>query len=546
MSDRSSAWTRFQARKPTSRRRRLEELQQAETLFRAIFESAAIGIVLADAEGRPHECNPAFERMFGYTEDELRTMRVSDFMHPDDAEETERALQALIEGKLNRVHTEKRCIRKDGGLVWVHVIASTVVDPNGEPAFTIAMIEDISARKSTEADAELTRDYLADLSERPRMEEELAQERHLMNTFLEATSQVYFKDRASRFTRISKLQASKLGLNSPDEGIGKTDFDFFSEEHARQAYEDEQRIIRTGEPLVDIEERETWEDGREDWVSTTKMPLHDESGAIIGTYGISHDITERKRAEEERRLLEAELLQSQKMEAVGRLAGGVAHNFNNLLTAIIGYSELLLARLPADSELRPDVEEIRQASERAAEVARQLLLFSRRERGQRERLDLNDAIREMGTLLRQLIRSDIEIATVLADDLDRIESDRSQIEQVLVNLVVNASDAMPDGGKLAIETANLHLAEPRFVRDVSLLAGNYVTLTVRDSGHGMDEETRARVFEPFFTTKGPDRGTGLGLSTVYGIVEENEGYIFVESELDQGSTFTIFLPAGES
>ena len=546
MSDRSSAWTRFQARKPTSRRRRLEELQQAETLFRAIFESAAIGIVLADAEGRPHECNPAFERMFGYTEDELRTMRVSDFMHPDDAEETERALQALIEGKLNRVHTEKRCIRKDGGLVWVHVIASTVVDPNGEPAFTIAMIEDISARKSTEADAELTRDYLADLSERRRVEEALAEERHLMNTFLETTSQVYFKDRASRFTRISKLQASKLSLNSPDEGIGKTDFDFFSEEHARQAYEDEQRIIRTGEPLVDIEERETWEDGREDWVSTTKMPLHDESGAIIGTYGISHDITERKRAEEERRLLEAELLRSQKMEAVGRLAGGVAHNFNNLLTAIIGYSELLLAGLPADSELRPDVEEIRRASERAAEVARQLLLFSRRERGQRERLDLNDAIREMWTLLRQLIRSDIEIATVLADDLDRIESDRSQIEQVLVNLVVNASDAMPDGGKLAIETANLHLAEPRFVRDVSLLAGNYVTLTVRDSGHGMDEETRARVFEPFFTTKGPDRGTGLGLSTVYGIVEENEGYIFVESELDQGSTFTIFLPAGES
>ena len=179
-------------------------------------------------------------------------------------------------------------------------------------------------------------------------------------------------------------------------------------------------------------------------------------------------------------------------------------------------------------------------------MARQLLLFSRRERGQRERLDLNDAIREMWTLLRQLIRSDIEIATVLADDLDRIESDRSQIEQVLVNLVVNASDAMPDGGKLAIETANLHLAEPRFVRDVSLLAGNYVTLTVRDSGHGMDEETRARVFEPFFTTKGPDRGTGLGLSTVYGIVEENEGYIFVESEPDQGSTFTIFLPAGDS
>ena len=149
----------------------------------------------------------------------------------------------------------------------------------------------------------------------------------------------------------------------------------------------------------------------------------------------------------------------------------------------------------------------------------------------------------METLLRQVIRSDIEIVTVLADGLDRVENDRSQIEQVIVNLVVNSSDAMPDGGKLTIETASLHLAEPRFARDLSLPAGNFVTLTVRDSGIGMDEETQARIFEPFYTTKGPDRGTGLGLSTVYGIVEENEGAHPVESAPGQGSTFTIFLPS---
>jgi PAS domain S-box-containing protein len=306
------------------------------------------------------------------------------------------------------------------------------------------------------------------------------------------------------------------------------------------------RVMATGQPLYDIRHTIENASGERIYLSINAAPVLGENGKPDGVIESFEDVSERRRAEEERRLLEAELLQSQKMEAVGRLAGGVAHNFNNLLTAITGYSELLLARLPADSELHPDVSEIRRASERAAEVARQLLLFSRRERGQRERLDLNDAIREMWTLLRQLIRSDIEMATVLADDLDRIESDRSQIEQVLVNLVVNASDAMPDGGKLTIETANLRLAEPRLTCDLSLPAGNFVTLTVRDSGHGMDEETQARIFEPFYTTKGPDRGTGLGLSTVYGIIEENEGHIFVESELDQGSTFTIFLPAGES
>ncbi len=256
-----------------------------------------------------------------------------------------------------------------------------------------------------------------------------------------------------------------------------------------------------------------------------------------------NDVSQLTRAETTRGLLEVELVQSQKLEAVGRLATGVAHNFNNLLTAITGYGELLLARLPADSDLRPDVEEIERAGARAAEVARGLLRLSRRGREQQERLDLNSVITEMETLLRQVIRSDIEIATVLADDLDRVKNNQSLIEQVIVNLILNSSDAMPDGGKLTIETANLHLDEPRFVRNLSLPAGNFVTLAVRDSGIGIDEETQARIFEPFFSTKGPDLGTGLGLSTVCGIIEESDGAILVESAPDQGATFTIFLPS---
>jgi signal transduction histidine kinase len=189
------------------------------------------------------------------------------------------------------------------------------------------------------------------------------------------------------------------------------------------------------------------------------------------------------------------------------------------------------------------VEEIGRAGERAAEVARGLLRFSRRGREYSERIDLNSVITSMESLLRQVIRSDIEITTVLSDGLDRVRNNQSLLEQVIVNLVVNSTDAMPDGGKLTIETANLHLTEPRLVRNLSLPAGRYVTLAVRDSGIGMSEEMQARLFEPFYTTKGPDSGTGLGLSTVSGIVEESEGAILVESAPGRGSTFTIFLPS---
>jgi signal transduction histidine kinase len=284
-------------------------------------------------------------------------------------------------------------------------------------------------------------------------------------------------------------------------------------------------------------------DGGLVYLSVNGAPVLDESGEPDGMIASINDISRLIRAEETRRTLEIELVQSQKLEAAGRLATGVAHNFNNLLTAITGYGELLLARLPADSDLRPDVEEIGRAGERAAEVARGLLRFSRRGREYSERIDLNSVITSMESLLRQVIRSDIEITTVLSDGLDRVRNNQSLLEQVIVNLVVNSTDAMPDGGKLTIETANLHITEPRCVRNLSLPAGSYVTLAVRDSGIGMNEEMQARLFEPFYTTKGPDSGSGLGLSTVYGIIEDSEGAISVESAPDRGSTFTIFLPS---
>ena len=286
-------------------------------------------------------------------------------------------------------------------------------------------------------------------------------------------------------------------------------------------------------------------DGSWRWVEGVLTNLL-EQPRIEGIVVNYRDITERKQAEEEHALLAAELLQAQKMEAVGRLAGGIAHNFNNLLTAISGYAELALARLPADSDVRADVEEIKKATERAAAVARSLLAFSRRRVFCRESLDLNEIVSEVGALLAQLIGDDVELETMLAPGLKPVEGDRSQLEQVIVNLAMNARDAMPEGGTLTIETASLSLSEPPADLDGSLAPGRYVTLSIRDTGVGMDEETRAKIFEPFFTTKDADHGTGLGLSTVYAVVEEAGGRIRVESQPNAGTTFTIYLPESDS
>ncbi len=790
MTDRPSARARLRRGKSTSKHRRLEELQREEAQYRSIFESAPLGIVLTDADGRPHECNPALERMLGYTADEIRTMRISDFTHPDDSEETDRALQAVVEGELERVQLEKRYVRKDGSLLWVNVTASTVPNRDGEVALSIAMIEDISSRKSAEADTaaavsgresaeadtDVARLYAAnlietagamivglnlngeiqlfnkaaeeitgygreevigrnwfevvvprerypdawkeferlvagglpqefenpiltksgeeryivwrrtelddhgvrvgmvsigiDVTERKREEENL---RRLATVVRDSNDAITIQDVEGRITAWNRgaeliygyseeeaLQMNIERLTSPDKveeqkdfaqrllageeitsfetqrvrkdgrvldvwmtvtnlmddagktiGIASTERDITERKRAEEALRHERdfvaKVIDTSpvgivahnrqgeitfanaeaERVLDLTRDETGQkyntpnsritdfegrpfpddelpfrqvratgrpvrgvryaienaDGELVYLSVSGAPILDESGKPDGMIASINDVSRLTRAEETRRTLEIELVESQKLEAAGRLATGVAHNFNNLLTAITGYGELLLARLPADSDLRPDVEEIARAGERAAEVARGLLRFSRRGREHDERLDLNVVIAEMETLFRQVIRSDIEIATVLTGGLDRVKHNQSLIEQVIVNLVVNSSDAMPDGGKLTIETANLHLAEPRIVRDLTLPAGDYVTLAVRDNGQGIDDETLARIFEPFYTTKGSDNGTGLGLSTVCGIVEDCGGAIQVESTPGRGSTFTIFLPS---
>ena len=267
----------------------------------------------------------------------------------------------------------------------------------------------------------------------------------------------------------------------------------------------------------------------------TSLVLQD--GIPIGVQGIARDVTERKQLEEQ-------LRQSHKMEAIGQLAGGVAHDFNNLLTVIGGYSSILLGKLPPDSPHRASIEEIKKASDRASSLTRQLLAFSRKQILQPKILDLNTVVSDLDKMLRRLISEDIDLLTITDPNLAKVKADPGQIEQVLLNLVVNARDAMPEGGKLTIETSNAVLSKD-YARLHGIPSGPYIMLAVSDTGCGMDAATKKRIFEPFFTTKKAGKGTGLGLATLYGIVNQSGGNVWVYSELGHGTTFKIYLPRAE-
>jgi PAS domain S-box-containing protein len=274
-------------------------------------------------------------------------------------------------------------------------------------------------------------------------------------------------------------------------------------------------------------------------------PLRDRAGHILGVIGLALDASERQRNEEALRHSEQQLLHAQRMEAVGRLAGGVAHDFNNLLMVIRGYCDLLARQLPRGDQKREYVDEIIKSTGRATSLTHHLLAFSRKQVLQLRVVDLNDIVANMNKLLRRLISEHIELVTVFGSDLGRVRADPAQMEQVVMNLAVNAHDAMPRGGKLILETANSEIDEAFARKHPGATIGSFVMLKITDSGCGMDEETRSHIFEPFFTTKDPGKGTGLGLATVYGIVKQSDGNIWVDSGPGQGTTFRIYLPRVE-
>ena len=294
------------------------------------------------------------------------------------------------------------------------------------------------------------------------------------------------------------------------------------------------RVLR-GESLRGVEVTRRRKDGTLVNISLSVAPLHDAAGRVAGMLSLAADVTEMRQ-------LEVQYRQAQKMEAVGRLAGGIAHDFNNLLTAIIGTTALVLEDLGLESRVRLDIQEIEKAAKRAAGLTRQLLIFSRQQVLEPRALDLNALVGNLEKMLHRLIGEDIELRTKPAALLGAVRADPGQLEQAIVNLVVNARDAMPQGGRLTIETADVELDRGYVVGHVPTQPGPYVLLAISDTGVGMDGATKARLFEPFFTTKEPGRGTGLGLATVYGIVKQSGGYIWVYSELGRGTTFKIYLP----
>jgi PAS domain S-box-containing protein len=367
-------------------------------------------------------------------------------------------------------------------------------------------------------------------------EKEVRKQKEFLHQVIDTSPNLIFvKDINGKFTLANKAAAEVHGTTA-ENLIGKTDADFgLNAEDVERFRQSDHEVITTKQPKFIAEEKVTTKTGEERWYQTTKAPLILSEDSTPLVLGVAVDITERRK-------LEQQLLQSQKMDAIGRLAGGVAHDFNNLLTVIIGYSELLLYQLQPNDPIRSSIQDIHKAAERAASLTSQLLAFGRKQIFQTKIIDLNSLIVNLEKMLGRLLGEDVEIKVSQSLDLKKIVADPSKIEQVIINLALNAREAMPEGGKLIITMANVELDEQYTREHIDVKPGQYVILAISDTGYGMDEKTLEHIFEPFFTTKETGKGTGLGLATVYGIVKQSGGHIWVYSEPNHGTMFKIYFP----
>lgn len=367
--------------------------------------------------------------------------------------------------------------------------------------------------------------------------QELESSEEFLNTIIENIPMLIFVKEAKslRFIRFNKT-ADKLKGTDQEVALGKTDYDIFPKKEAEGFVARDREALNTN-TIIDIpEEMIRTGNNLKRIYHTRKIPIMDREGKPLYLLGISEDITERKKLEEQ-------LLQAQKMESIGRLAGGVAHDFNNMLAVIIGNTDIALAEMNPDMPMYKRLQEIRKAAQRSAELTSQLLAFARKQIAAPRVLDLNEVLSGMIKMLRILIGEDIDLVWMPASALCPVKMDPSQIDQILVNLCINARDAITDGGRITIETENVSIDEVYCAGNSECLPGDFVLLSVSDNGHGMDVETVQKIFEPFFSTKKSDnKGTGLGLATVYGIVKQNGGFIHVYSEPGVGTTFKVYLP----
>jgi len=392
----------------------------------------------------------------------------------------------------------------------------------------------VSAESRTNDFNRANRQLEEEISERKRAEEKLRRERALLRCLIDSASDLIFiKDRDGAYLGCNRASAAFMGIPECEQ-IGKTDFDFFDRERAEAIRENDRQVLEEGKPFR-IEEWVTTRNGVKMSLDTLKAPFYGPDGEVLGLVGICRDISERKN-------LENQLRQAQKMEAIGTLTGGIAHEFNNIMTAVIGYGCILKLELADSAKLLPKVDALLHAADRAAILVRSLLSFSCKQESELKSIDLNLLISREGELLRRIIRKDIELNVSLDDSLPVVIADHGQIRQLLVNLINNALDAMPKGGEIAISTASVKLDRKFNETHGFGKPGEYALLTISDSGEGMEEKIRQKIFEPFFTTREVGKGTGLGLSICYGIIKQHDGYIVCESDPGKGTTFTIYLP----
>lgn len=499
----------------TDRKRTAEALRESEARFRTFVDHAADAFFLHDNDdqGRILDVNRQACESLGYTRDELigkTAMAFDNWLTPDQLIQI---ATRVIAGEVSTFET--RHTRKDG---------------------TDFPVE-IHIRPFFHGDKHLGLSLARDITERKQAERALNESHDLLRAVIEGTPDaIYAKDLQRRYRMINSAGARFLG-KSVAEVLGKETAELVAPETEQATRDRELRILVTAETET-FEETVTVAQMPRTFLST-KAPYRDHNGNVIGLVGIARDVTEMKR-------LEADLRQAQKMEAVGRLAGGVAHDFNNLLSVIIGYSELVYNQLSSAPEAREHLYQVMKAGERAAGLTRQLLAFSRKQVLQPRVLALDPMLAELCKMLKRLIGENITLAQSLDAKEGNVKVDRGQLEQAVVNLAVNARDAMQGGGRLTIASEHVRIGEQDAAAHREMPQGDYVVITVADTGEGLDETTRARIFEPFFTTKEAGKGTGLGLAMVYGFVKQSGGHIDVQSEPGQGTSFHIFLPRVES
>ncbi|HEY1206314.1 MAG: response regulator [Bryobacteraceae bacterium] len=505
-------------------RRAEQHEREARHKYQAALDAIGCGAALLDSSGVMRQVNRALCELVGKPGEELIGKHYLDA--PPGVTESEeglpfdRARQTLIR-QFAEIEAGGRCFR---------VEVDPLLDSGGAFAGAVRTVEDITDRKAAER-------------ERERLLSQLASERARLETVVQQMPAGVI---------MAEAPSGKLVLiNGRVESIFRGPFrigggikDYLQYPAFRpngRAYRPDEhplaRTIQSGEVITDEEMEFVRADGTRAAVLVSSAPIRNAEGSIIAGALTVHDVTERTQ-------LEHQLRQAQKMEAMGRLAGGVAHDFNNLLTVIGGYGQMVRDALDPKNPLRKDLEAILEASDRASTLTRQLLTFSRRQMVEPRVLDLNRHIARISRMLRRVIREDIELVTILKADPARIKADPAQIEQVLLNVAVNAKDAMPKGGKLTVETAFVNAAGATTLPG-GLKPGQYVVLSMADTGTGMDAETQSHLFEPFFTTKSKGKGTGLGLSTVYGIVKQNGGEVAIDSELGRGTTVRVYFPLAE-